>query len=95
MLRFWFEAICLCVRKGSVGNVVHFQAFLTPHGGKSVKSRRDALQTLLSAKERLEKTSAFLASSFVREWRLKNAKSIALIGPDPNIKGPLDSHRLS
>ncbi len=75
MLCFWFEAICLCTRKGSAGNVVHFQAFLTPHRGKSVKSRRDVLQTLLSAKERLEKATslsgAFLHQRVASEERQK------------------------
>ena len=77
MLYFWFEAICLCARMGSAGNVVHFQAFLTPHGGKSVKSRRDVLQTLLSAKERLEKATSlsgvFLHQRAVSEERQKHS----------------------
>ena len=66
MLYFWFEAICLCARKGSVGNVVHFQAYLTPHGGKSVKSRRDVLRALLSVKERFEKATS-LSCIFLRQ----------------------------
>jgi len=74
MLYFWFEAICLCIRKESAGNVVPFQAFLTPHRGISVKSRRDVLQTLLSAKERLEKAtslSVFLHLRVASEERQK------------------------
>ena len=78
MLYFWFEAICLCARKESTGNVVHFQAFLTPHRGKSVKSRRDVLQTLLSAKERLEKATSlsgvFLHQRVASEERQKYTK---------------------
>ena len=77
MVYFWFEAICLCARKESAGNVVHFQAFLTPHRGKSVKSQRDVLQTLLSAKERLEKAASlsgvFLHLRVASEERQKHS----------------------